>query len=423
MNRAPEQPTDPIRWCMALPFAFWLLVLWNIAIPSQPYFDEVHYLPAAKDLLVLGESSNREHPLLGKELIALGIALFGDNPWGWRIMSSIAGALALFAIMRAVWFATCSRYATIAAGLLVASGFHLFVHSRIAMLDIFMVCALAVAFWQIAAATREPETGRRRLIGAGVALGLAMGAKWNAVVLAVVPGLGFLILRWFAGRRRLLLSRRGMPVPGMTLLEAFVWLGLLPLAVYWLTFLPGYFFAVNPIEGGIIQHHRLMLDLQTQVLRPHPYQSNWPDWVLNWRAIWYLYEPVDGAQRGVILIGNPLTMLLGLPALAWCAWQGLTRKAAAHGGVALLYAISLGFWIFAAKPVQFYYHYFLPSTFLLVALALSLNDMRQAGLKWAANTVLAASLGVFAFYYAVLAAEPLAGPDSFRNWTWLQSWV
>tara|TARA_B100000378_G_scaffold234098_1_gene199990 strand:- start:172 stop:855 length:684 start_codon:yes stop_codon:yes gene_type:complete len=174
MNRAPEQPTDPIRWCMALPLAFWVLVLWNIAIPSQPYFDEVHYLPAAKDLLVLGEFSNREHPLLGKELIALGIALFGDNPWGWRIMSSISGALALFAIMRAVWFATCSRYTTIAAGLLVASGFHLFVHSRIAMLDIFMVCALAVAFWQLAAAMREPETGRRRLIGAGIALGLAM---------------------------------------------------------------------------------------------------------------------------------------------------------------------------------------------------------------------------------------------------------
>ena len=190
-----------------------------------------------------------------------------------------------------------------------------------------------------------------------------------------------------------------------------------------LTFLPGYFFAVNPIEGGIIHHHRLMLDLQTQVLRPHPYQSTWPDWVLNWRAIWYLYEPVDGAQRGVILIGNPLTMLLGLPALAWCAWQGLSRKAAAHGGVALLYAISLGFWIFAAKPVQFYYHYFLPSTFLLVALALALDDMRQAGLKWAANTVLAASLGVFAFYYVVLAAEPLSEPDSFRIWTWLQSWV
>ncbi|MBX7540272.1 phospholipid carrier-dependent glycosyltransferase [Qipengyuania sphaerica] len=422
MSRAPEQPIDPIRWCAALALAFWSLLLWNLAIPSAPYFDEVHYLPAARDLLALSDFSNREHPLLGKELVALGIALFGDNPWGWRIFSSLAGALALFAVMRAVWFGSCSRYATIASGVLVATGFHLFVHSRIAMLDIFMICALAVAFWQLAAAMREPETGRWRLALAGLALGLAMGAKWNALVIAAVPGLAFLVLRWFAGRRRLLLSRRGMPVPGVTLIEAFVWLGVLPLAIYWLTFLPGYYFATNAITDGIVAHHRLMLDLQTQVLKSHPYQSTWPEWVANWRAIWYLYEPVDGAQRGVILIGNPLTMLLGLPALLWCAWRGIIARKPMHGAVALLYAVSLGFWIVAAKPVQFYYHYFLPSTFLLVALALALTDLREAGWRKTPYFVLVASIVIFAFYYEVLAAERLAGPNSFLVWTWLESW-
>ena len=422
MSRAPEQPVDPIRWCAGMALAFLALVLWNLAIPSQPYFDEVHYLPAARDLLVLGEFSNREHPLFGKILIALGIVMFGDNPWGWRIMSSLAGALALFAVMRAAWFGTCSRYATIASGVLVATGFHLFVHSRIAMLDIFMICALAIAFWQLAAAMREPETGRARLALAGVTLGLAMAAKWNALIIAAVPGLAFLALRWFAGRRRLLLSRRGMPVPGITLVEASLWLGVLPLAIYWLTFLPGYFFAANAIMDGIVAHHRLMLELQTQVLKAHPYQSTWAEWVANWRAIWYLYEPIDGAQRGVILIGNPLTMLLGLPALLWCAWQGIAARRPMHGAMALLYAISLGFWIVAAKPVQFYYHYFLPSTLLLVALALALADLRKAGWRKSANGVLVASILLFAFFYEVLAAEPLAGPQSFRTWTWLESW-
>lgn len=422
MSRAPEQPIDPIRWCAALALAFWALVIWNLAIPSEPYFDEVHYLPAARDMLVLGEFSNREHPLFGKEMIALGMTLFGDNPWGWRIMSSAAGALALFAVMRTVWFGTCSRFATLAAGVLVATGFHLFVHSRIAMLDIFMIGALAVAFWQLAAAMREPETGRLRLVGAGIALGLAMAAKWNALVIAALPGLSFLILRWFAGRRRLLLSRRGMPVPGITLAEAAIWLGVLPLTVYWLTFLPGYFYAIHAMDEGIVAHHRLMLDLQTQLLSPHPYQSAWPDWVVNWRAIWYLYEPIDGAQRGVILIGNPLTMLLGLPAILWCAWQAVVAKRPMHGAVALLYAVSLGFWIIAAKPVQFYYHYFLPSTALLVALALALDDLRDAGWRRSALAVLFASVAIFAFYYPVLSAEPLAGPGSFRTWTWLESW-
>ncbi|MEI9928571.1 MAG: hypothetical protein WDN44_13830 [Sphingomonas sp.] len=41
--------------------------------------------PAAQTLLSLGGPRNTEHPLVGKELIALGIALFGDNPFGWRL--------------------------------------------------------------------------------------------------------------------------------------------------------------------------------------------------------------------------------------------------------------------------------------------------------------------------------------------------
>lgn len=422
MSRAPEQPRDPILWCAALALGFWLTVLWNLAIPTKPYFDEVHYLPAARSLLVLDSFSNREHPLFGKEMIALGITLFGDGPWGWRFFSSVAGALALFATMRAVWFGTLSRFATLATGVLVATGFHLFVHSRIAMLDIFMIAALAVAFWQLAGAMREPETGRKRLVLAGIALGLAMASKWNAIPIVVLPGLAFLVLRWRAGRRRLLLSRRGMPVPGITLVEAFIWLGLVPLAVYAVTFWPGYHFTQFPIAEGLVAHHRFMLDLQTQLLRPHPYQSIWPEWVINWRAIWYLYEPVDGAQRGVMLIGNPLTMLLGLPAVLWCAWQGIAQRKPAHAGVALVYAVSLGFWMIAAKPVQFYYHYFLPSMALLVALALGLDDLRNAGWRRTALCALFASTAIFAFFYEVLAAEPLARPDSFITWTWLDSW-
>ena len=422
MSRATEQPRDPIAWCTALAVGFWLLVLWNIAIPTKPYFDEVHYLPAAREILELQRFTNREHPLFGKELIALGIALFGDNPWGWRIMSSICGALALFAISRAAWFATLSRFATIASTILVATGFHLFVHSRIAMLDVFMVAAIGVAYWQLAGAMREPETGRRRLAIAGIALGLAMASKWNAVPLAMTPGIAFLVLRWKAGRRRLLVSRRGMPVPGMTLVEAFVWLGVVPLAVYAATFWPGYLFEVDGITNGILAHHRFMLDLQTQVLQAHPYESTWPEWMLNLRAIWYLYENVDGAQRGVLLVGNPLTMLLGLPALVWCAIKGISGRSPAHGAVALLYAVSLGLWLFAAKSTQFYYHYFLPSTFLLVALALALDELWQAGWRKSAIAVLVASVLLFAFFYEILAAEPLARADSFVTWAWIDSW-
>lgn len=429
----PERLRDPLGWCLVLTGLYLLLAGWRLAIPSAPYFDEVHYLPAAREIVGLvtaGEGAylNREHPLVGKLLIAVGMVLFGDTPLGWRITPLLLGTLALFASMRALWHASGDRFATLAFGLLLATGFHLLIQSRIAMLDMAMAAFLALAAWQFAGACAQPETGRRRLALTGIALGLAMGSKWNAAPLAMLPGLAFFAARVGAGRRRLLLSRRGAPVPGITLLEAFVWLGIVPLVIYALTFMPGYGLAEylhpSPLsEQGLIGFHREIFGLQSQLMTPHQYMSRWPQWVLNTRAIWYLYEPVDGAQRGVLLIGNPLTMLAGLPALAWCLASGVWRTNWAKLGVVIGYGVSLGLWLIAPKPVQFYYHYFVPSFFLLAALALTCSDLvhTRRG-RWLGWGVLAGSAAVFAWFLPIIAALPLKGPDSYAAWMWLAGW-
>src|SRR5688572_6308970 len=126
---------DPLVWCWLLTAAFLALLLHRLAIPSKEYFDEIHYLPAARNLLVLSEARNTEHPWLGKELIALSLWALGDHPFAWRLPSALAGALALFAALRATWWASLSRPATLIAGALLASNFLLFVIARIAMLD------------------------------------------------------------------------------------------------------------------------------------------------------------------------------------------------------------------------------------------------------------------------------------------------
>ena len=195
-----------------------------------------------------------------------------------------------------------------------------------------------------------------------------------------------------------------------------------PLAVYAASFAPGFFFRVHPISEGLVFHHQFMLSQQEQVLKAHPYQSTWEQWVLNARSIWYLYEPVAGVQRGIMLIGNPLTMLLGLPALAWCAWHGVLRRHWTALAVALVYAVSLGFWIVASKPVQFYYHYALPSMALLAALALVCDALWQNGWRKSALAPIIGSVLVFGWFYPIISGAPLVGPDSFAVWTWLESW-
>ena len=64
------------------------------------------------------------------------------------------------------------------------------------MLDMFMAGFGMVALWQFAAARApSPSRARWRLAIAGVALGLALGAKWNVAPVALLPGLAFLALR------------------------------------------------------------------------------------------------------------------------------------------------------------------------------------------------------------------------------------
>jgi dolichyl-phosphate-mannose-protein mannosyltransferase len=414
---------DPVGWTAVMAAIFMAMCLWRLTVPSAPFFDEVHYLPAARAILALSHPANPEHPPLGKELIALGMAVFGDRALGWRILPALFGVLGFFAAMRAFWFASLSRFATLAFGALLATSPLLFVHARIAMLDIFMCAFLLVALWMCAGALRENETARWRLAVAGIALGCAMASKWNAIPLAMVPGMAFLAVRAKSAGMQLLTCRRGAPVGGMTLVEAGFWLGLVPLAVYALSYWPNMLYARDAIEpAGLVELHERMLRLQEQVVRPHTYQSVWYEWIGNWRAIWYLYENVDGAQRGVLLVGNPLTMLLGLPAMAWCAWAGFARRRADALAVFVLYAVSLGMWIVAPKPVQFYYHYLLPSCFLMAGLALALDDLWRRGWRWVPLLVLAAAVALFVYFWPILTAAPLDGPQAFTGWTWLNSW-
>ncbi len=115
-------------------------------------------------------------------------------------------------------------------------------------------------------------------------------------------------------------------------------------------------------------------------------------------------------------------MLLGLPALAWCAWAGLAKRRADALAVVLIYAASLGFWIVIHKPIQFYYHYFVPSMALLAALALALDALRVRGWGWLSWAALTGSIAMFAWFYPILSSAPLEGPRAFEHWMWLDSW-
>ena len=87
----------------------------------------------------------------------------------------------------------------------------------------------------------------------------------------------------------------------------------------------------------------------------------------------------------------------------------------------VFYVISLGMWIVAPKPVQFYYHYFLP--------AMALSARWRWGWTGCGNAVLAARLGdqpgelaCFAYWFPILTAALPDDPQDFLRWAWPRGW-
>ena len=76
-------------------------MLVGVTTPEKFYFDEVHYVPAARQMLepVMPQPMlNPMHPPLAKQLIALSIRSLGDGPLGWRYPAVLFGSLALVAV-------------------------------------------------------------------------------------------------------------------------------------------------------------------------------------------------------------------------------------------------------------------------------------------------------------------------------------
>ncbi|HEV2071026.1 MAG TPA: glycosyltransferase family 39 protein, partial [Acidimicrobiales bacterium] len=115
-------------------------------------FDEGYYVGDACAFVhatpecVGAEDDNAPHPPLGIWAIGFGVELLGFGRGGWRVASLAAGTLTvalLYLLARKVVGSTLA--ASVAAGLLAVDFLH-FVHSRLAMLDVFLALFAVAAF-------------------------------------------------------------------------------------------------------------------------------------------------------------------------------------------------------------------------------------------------------------------------------------
>ncbi|VVT16881.1 putative dolichyl-phosphate-mannose--protein mannosyltransferase [Sphingomonas sp. EC-HK361] len=387
------------------------LFLVRLSVPHKLVFDEVHYVPAARTLLALAGPANIEHPLLAKAFIALGIRLFGDTPYGWRVFSTLAAVVVVLSVFSLAWSFTRALRPSAVAAILVVLNFTLFVQARIAMLDGYMAAFTLAGLAMLAHAMRA--RGRGWWVGGAAMLGLAVACKWTAA-----PYVAFVAAAFVWAKRE-----DGARWRDIGMIEGIALLGAVSIAVYFVTFAPAFFYADEPMTlARLLPFQWEMYQRQTQVLPAHTYQSPWWGWPLPLRPIWYLYEPADDAMRGILLIGNPAVMWAGVAAVLACLWGWVKTGAPRLIAVAGLWLCAWLIWAVIPKSLGFYYYYYLPSLVLPVVIAVALDHWRGATRHWDA-AIVALSAALFVYFLPILSAWALPDPGAFHRWTWLRSWI
>jgi dolichyl-phosphate-mannose-protein mannosyltransferase len=404
---------------------FALLV--GVTTPEKFYFDEVHYVPAARQMLepvLPSPMLNPMHPPLAKQLIALSIGAFGDVPLGWRYPGVLFGSLAVVAMYLCGLSLFARQGPAIATALLAFFNQMLFVQSRIAMLDIF---ALAFRLFAVAAFMHGFRKVRPHpwFALAGFAFGLSIACKWSGLfglaICMVIVGVIRLMQGWgtqFANPKACDWYQPGLR-PNFRSTHFAACFVLLPAIVYLATFIPLYGLSIPDLWDA---QRRIFSDNTTSAFAGHTYMSVWPSWPLLVRPVWYLFDKIgDDRIAAVVFLGNPLVLWPALPALMVCLrdWV-VTRRTDAFLILAFYFGLYLA-WVALPRTVGFLYYYLPAATVASLALVYALT--RGNSPRWLLWLYVAIAFAGFAAMLPISAAFVGTSMATFNRLMLFQSWI
>ena len=396
---------------------------------NSSYFDEIYHARTAYEHLRGVYPYEVSHPPLGKELLALGIRLFGMTPFGWRCMGALFGVAMLplmWDLLRRMF--RDDRVAWCGAALLAFDFMHL-TQTRIATIDSFATLFILLMYLFLYRYFTEGKL--RHLAACGVTFGIGAATKWTCLYAGA--GLGVLwALHWvFSGVRahragdgrryaRRLLGNIGF---------CLVFFVLVPGMIYYASYYP--YGAARGLHGAgmyftreyaaiVLENQRFMFTYHSGLVATHPYSSRWWQWLLDLRPILYYLSYGEGTVSTIGAFVNPLLCwggLLALPVLAYRAWK---RDRTALF-ILVGYLAQVLPWVFISR-LTFEYHYFAATLFLVLALGYVFDRLRQRGSFGIVYAFTAASGALLALFYPVLTGVTIPRDYAWNVLKWLPDW-
>jgi Gpi18-like mannosyltransferase/predicted membrane-bound dolichyl-phosphate-mannose-protein mannosyltransferase len=388
----PAELTPPLSWIRKDTIIIAVLVVaaiatrfWHLGTPPEIVFDEVHFVGQAREYLH-SETFLDPHPPVAKLIIALGIWLFGDHPWSWRVGNATLGTILVgmtYLLGRRMFKDRLA--ATLAGAFVLLDGFFL-VDSRIGCIDIVYLTFAAISyvllfrFMQTDALLEK----RKLLIWTGIALGICLGSKLYIPAVACVMAAGFVAYNvWAMTPEQVRAEGSGDgpdPYRERRVVAAVTTLATVTAIFYLSTFLIHYLLGWWGGISDLFDYYKQIVWYENSVSSAtHPYSSKWWSWPMMLRPVAYWQHfPKEGKVSTVWGGGNPLIWWGALTGMTFTAIYTIERPTVTRIFLLSGYLTYTLMWVWIGRTL-FLYHY-MPAVYLgFLALAAVLAECWYSG--------------------------------------------
>jgi Gpi18-like mannosyltransferase len=334
-----------------LAFAF-ITRTFDLSSPPTMYFDEVYHAFTAKVIMSVDRAKAWEwwntppegfayewtHPPVAKLGMVLGMSIFGQNPFGWRIPGALLGVgsvLLVYLLAREIF--GDEAIALLSAGAFSLDGLAL-VMSRIGMNDSYILFFALLSLYLFM---------RKKDFWSALFFGLSIASKWSGIWAAPI-----LFILWLRRKKKLDI-------------KLFAYFLIIPFAVYLLSYLDMFLTGHSLTIWWGMQEQ--MWWYHTGLKATHPYSSMWWSWPILLRPI-YLYtsDEVGGWVARIYAMGNPIVFWFGLVSIITSAVTAFVERNKNLGLVVFSYLIFFAPWAVSPR-IMFLYHYLPSIPFLAIA--------------------------------------------------------
>lgn len=416
---------------------------------NSTYFDEIYHVRTAYEQLKHYPIYENTHPVLGKEIIAGGIAIFGMNPLGWRTAGVVFGILMLPILYEFLKQLFKNTLICFAGTFLFAFDFMHFTQSRIATIDTYAVIFTMLIYYfmyryyQMSFYDSKLKDTYKPLFWCGIFVGIGFASKWNVaygfvgIAILFFMNIGKRFKEYIWAKKKieedcfddmdLYVYEHFIPNLKQTILRCILYFVVIPLVIYYFSFI-FIFDITNIVEytKNVIDYNINMFKYHSDLVATHPFQTLWYEWPFMVKPIWYAWNESYsniGAVSSISCFGSPMVWWGGLIAMITTLIFAIKNKDKTAWFIVIGYLSVYLPWIYITR-ITFIYHYYPAVIFLVLSLSYVGNKIYKSW-KYGKHVILLytmVSFLLFVYFYPILSGS-WTTKEYLKKLQWLPTWT